>query len=317
MKVLFHTTEMNLRGTAVAVLDYARYNQEILGNESVISYCADAQSGNGDGGNEQSVIEKARSICEVRQVYNSQFNPVCSGIDVAYYLRSGYIEPEAPLPDVRTAVHVIFQFHQPHGDRYAYISEWLSNRMTGGTCPHVHHIVQLPDPTADFRQQLGIPADKIVIGRHGGKSTFDIPYAHQAVAEILRNNTDYVFVFLNTNRFIEHPNVIYLDPITDPQTKSNYINMCDAFVQAKTAGESFGLAPCESLYFNKPTFCFNGGYDQFHVDYLQSTGMLYNNAQELVERLYNYRSFDKNYHDIVERFNPATVMNKFKQVFLD
>ena len=40
MKVLFHTLTLNFRGTAVAVYDYAKYNQEILGNESIICYDA-------------------------------------------------------------------------------------------------------------------------------------------------------------------------------------------------------------------------------------------------------------------------------------
>ena len=40
MKVLFHTHTLNFRGTAVAVYDYAKYNQEILGNESIICYNA-------------------------------------------------------------------------------------------------------------------------------------------------------------------------------------------------------------------------------------------------------------------------------------
>jgi len=38
MKILFHANTLNFRGTTVAVTDYARYNQEVLGNESVIVY---------------------------------------------------------------------------------------------------------------------------------------------------------------------------------------------------------------------------------------------------------------------------------------
>ena len=38
MKILFHANTLNFRGTTVAVTDYARYNEEILGNDSVIVY---------------------------------------------------------------------------------------------------------------------------------------------------------------------------------------------------------------------------------------------------------------------------------------
>ena len=38
MKIGFHDNSLNLRGTSVALFDYAYYNQKILGNESVIFY---------------------------------------------------------------------------------------------------------------------------------------------------------------------------------------------------------------------------------------------------------------------------------------
>ena len=56
MKILFHTNTLNYRGTTVAVADYARYNQDILGNESVIAYCK-TNGQEKDMGNEPAVIE--------------------------------------------------------------------------------------------------------------------------------------------------------------------------------------------------------------------------------------------------------------------
>ena len=38
MKIGFHTNHLSLRGTEIAVYDYALHNQELLGNESVIFY---------------------------------------------------------------------------------------------------------------------------------------------------------------------------------------------------------------------------------------------------------------------------------------
>jgi hypothetical protein len=316
MKVLFHTTGLNFRGTTVAVMDYARYNQEILGNESVISYCADSVFGN-DGGNEQSMIDKIGSEFELRSAYNNNFEAIGSGIDVCYFLTSGYQVPENPiLSNARNCAHVIFQFKQPYADRYAYVSEWLSNHMSGGELPYVPHIVHLPEHNADYRKKLGIGTDKIIIGRHGGLKTMDIRFTWEAVMNIVNTDPRFVFVFLNTQKIIEHPNIIYLDAINDPQEKSNYINMCDAFIQGKSGGESFGLAPCESLFFNKPTFCFNGGTDLHHVDLLRNTGLLYNNTQELVDKLQHLSLFTANYNQIVDKFNPKTVMEKFDQVFL-
>ena len=55
MKVLFHTNTLNYRGTTVAVADYAKYNQDILGNESIIAYCK-TNGTEKDMGNENIVI---------------------------------------------------------------------------------------------------------------------------------------------------------------------------------------------------------------------------------------------------------------------
>src|SRR5258705_8435524 len=38
MKILFHSNHLGIRGTEVALFDYAYSNQTILGNESVIAY---------------------------------------------------------------------------------------------------------------------------------------------------------------------------------------------------------------------------------------------------------------------------------------
>jgi hypothetical protein len=36
MKILFHSNQLALRGTEVALYDYAHYNENFLGNESLI-----------------------------------------------------------------------------------------------------------------------------------------------------------------------------------------------------------------------------------------------------------------------------------------
>jgi hypothetical protein len=313
MKVLFHTNTLNYRGTTVAVLDYARYNQEVLGNESVVSYWADGPVGN-DAGNEAPMIEKFKREFELRPGNGGDLNSLCTDIDVAYFIRSGEVDA---LPDVKTAIHAVFGHRTPHGDSYAYISEWLAeHRCKDLNLPYVPHIVNLPKPNADFRQQLGISKDKIVVGRLGGYTTFDIGWVHSAVRRVLESDSRFVFVFLNTARFMDHPNIIYLDPIHNMQEKSNYIEMCDAFLHARSIGESFGLSVCEPLFHNKPTFAYNGGDDKHHMMVLDGTGLLYNDENDLVTKLLNLNSFNRDYHSLVAKFNPTTVMGKFKEVFL-
>jgi hypothetical protein len=313
MKVLFHINTLCYRGTTTAVLDYAKYNQEILGNESVISYWADGPTG-GDGGNETSAINLAQSKFELRKIYNHNYNSVCLDIDLAYFIRAGNREP---LPDsVPTAVHAVFQLRDPYGDRYAYISRWLSEHMSSGTIPYVPHMVDLPPPTRNPREKLGISPDKTIIGRLGGRDTFDISFAHDAVREIVTQYPEYVFVFLNTKEFIRHPNVIYINPTNDPQAKSNFINMCDGLLHARSNGESFGLAICEGLFFNKPVFSWRGGNDQHHAQLLANSGLLYNNKSELIDQILNVKSYQENYRSLVDQFAPKAVMEQFHKVFL-
>ena len=38
MRIGFHSSQLGLRGTEIAMYDYAKYNRELLGNESVIIY---------------------------------------------------------------------------------------------------------------------------------------------------------------------------------------------------------------------------------------------------------------------------------------
>jgi hypothetical protein len=64
MKILFHTNALNYRGTTVAISDYARFNEEILGHDSVIAYNA-SLGYEKDMGSEQHVIDtlKKRIQC--------------------------------------------------------------------------------------------------------------------------------------------------------------------------------------------------------------------------------------------------------------
>jgi hypothetical protein len=312
VKVLFHTNQINFRGTTVAVADYARYNQLILGNESIIGYFHDSPSFR-DGKTEPLALQSLQKEFEIRSYIKENMESYMSDIDFAYFLRAG---SEEQLPkNVKTGVHSVFQFNEPHGDAYAYISEWLSNKMSNGILPYVPHIVALPEPKTCYRDIFGIRNDQIVIGRFGGLSTFDIPFVKEAIVEILESDDRYKFLLLNTDPFIRHPNVIHVNAIVDPLQKSNFIHTCDGFIHARTQGESFGLSICESLFLNKPVLAFNGGSDQHHIDLLSSTDLLYDQFN-VKEKMLSINDHKGDYKGLVDKFNPTTVIEKFNKVFL-
>lgn len=314
MRIAFHLDSINYRGTSVAVYDYAKYNQVILGNESVIIY-NNSIPYEKDMGSEQAVVDKLRDDFDVIGCKDEELNEVLmlEDVDLAYFIKYGY--NDKPLPEVKTAIHAVFQAKDPHGDRYAYVSEWLSKTM-GGDIPFVPHVVQLPEANDSYREKFKISDNQIVVGRHGGLLSFDLDFVKQEVIEIVESTDDYVFLFVNTQPFHKHKNIKYIDSVVDLQKKSNFINTCDVMLHARQRGESFGLSVCEFLFHNKPVLAWEDGVDKNHIELLKDTNLLYN-MDNFKQKLKSVKDVNYNFKSIVEPFGPTTVMQKFKEVFIE
>ncbi len=316
MKVLFHANTLNYRGTTVAVADYAKYNQEILGNESIIAYCK-TYGQERDMGNEPSVIEALEKKFKVVGYRAGSLEKKIDelNIDLTYMIDSG--QKKAIPTNSKTAVHAVFQFNEPYGDRYAYISKWLSDEMSSSNIPYVPHIVNLPKPTGTFRKALGIRDDQIVVGRMGGYFTFDIPEVKEYIKNLVDENDAFVFLFVGTEPFINHPNVKFVNEIFDLQKKANFINSCDCMLHARQRGESFGLSIAEFLSLNKPVVAWNGGHDKNHLEMLKNSGTLYSNKDDLDYILHSLGDFKEDWTQRTQSFKPESVMKKFNEVFLN
>lgn len=320
MKVLFHLEKLvdPPRGVAVSVFDYARYNQEILGNESIIVHGNAAES---------SVAAKFKDQFNLIK-YDSEehLNEIASKYDFCYSQRAGKkvdIDGRV-LPNITSTkfgVHSVFQWYDPHGDVYAYISEWLAQNVSetysAPLHPFVPYIVEMPDPIYDLREMIGIPKDKLVFGRHGGHNTFDLPFVKDMIKRIVSERDDIVFLFLGTDRFMDHSNVIHLDSTFDRKMISSFIHACDAMLHARELGESFGLAISEFLYHNKPVLAWNGGFDRNHVHMLSQFNSLYRDERECYDLIANFRDLpNQDYRKAVQSFSPTAVMQQFQKVFL-
>lgn len=319
MKVLFHNNQLDLRGTTVSVADYAKYNQEILGNESIICYDATTRSG-GYTGTDPGVrerLEKSFKIIghqgpdDVKRIIDHE------KIDFAYFQRGGWHEF---LPDnCKTGVHAVFQKREVHGNVWAWISEWLSDVMSppNNPDPWVPYPIHLPAPNKNYREEWNIRPNQFIFGRHGGMETFDLDFVKQQIYHILNTRDDFVFVFLYTHKWIDHPNVRFMNPVQDLQTKSNMINTWDAMIHGRSQGESFGAAVAEALFLNKPVLSWEGGIDLHHTKVLENSDLLYS-EQTLWEKMNNIRELAKkeDWSKRVEQFKPAVVMDRFNKVFL-
>lgn len=317
VRIAFHTNEINVRGSEWAAYQYAHYNEEILGNESI--YIAGPTTSRFERPESHKVFSERFKVYR----YNdwSEVDSILENekIDILYMQKGGNNDGKFSNK-VKTCVHSVFQMCDPHGDVYSYISEWLSGVMGNGQHPFVPYIVDLPTVTTNLRQELNIPEDAIVFGRLGGPDQFDITFVHEAVRQVLNERDDVYFLFGYTNEFINHPRVIYYPPFCDSDFKSKFINSCDAMLHARTMGESFGLAIAEFSIRNKPVITFNGGNDKAHLHMLGDKALYYNNYDEIYTILKNFNkdlAASRNWDAYSSLFNVEAVMKKFKQVYID
>ena len=316
---------MTLRGTEVTMYDFAHYNETILGNESVIIY------NDNNPANHPTVIEKFKNRFD--KVYNlvgPDFNftwqaehtvPLLDevvekeGCDALYMQKFGKNDGVLSTK-CKNLVLVASQVCEPHGEVYAYISEWLAQHMSGGKYPSVPSIVDLPDVQGDIRELLGIPESATVFGRSGGMDTWNIPWADQVVRDIVREREDIFFIFQNTPQFAMHPNIKYLPSTADMEFKVKFINTCDAMIHARTEGESFGLSWAEVSLRNKPVITWSGSTDRNHIETLGTKGIYYQNPSELFHLLDTFEKRPEKDWNAYKHYNPKDIMKIFDEVFL-
>ena len=316
-KIGFDAGLMSLRGTHIAIFDYALQNQKILGNDSIVFYDRRSELA------QPSVFQKFQK--EFNLIPYDQFSELSSisdrrMIDAMYLIKSGERDQYA-LPGVPNLIHAVFpqKLDEMHGDIYAYVSKWLSDECSHGRIPFVPHIIDLPVQQDSQRQSLGIPAGTVVFGCYGGSDSFNLAFVKKVIAELVTKNSHIYFLFMNIDRFIDHPQVIFLPGNSDPLFKSSFINTCDAMIHARGIGESFGLACGEFSIHNKPVITYALSPQRNHIDVLGSKAILYKGPKDLAEILLNFdksASQKQDWDCYSQDFSTSAVMKKFQSVFL-
>lgn len=308
----FHSEQLGVRGTEVAMYDYALYNELILKNKSYIIAPKNKDLFTLEKFQEKFEVFLYDTFEEVETFVQSK------NIDAVYYIKYGFNDGKL-LKSCKNLVHTVFQSNDPHGDKYVFIAQWLSEKMTGDKENYVPHILYLPDVNENYREYLNIPQDAIVFGRHGGFTEFDYEWTYPIIEKVAKENANIYFVFLNTKQFCQTlPNIIHLEPLYDLETKTAFINTCDALLHGRRRGEIFSLTIGEFLCRDKAIISCPQGEDSGHVVMLQDKGIWYNSPNEL----YNILTlFTPNYppgywKQLVEEYTPENVMNRFNQLFL-
>lgn len=316
-RLIFQTTQLSVRGTEIALYDYARFNEEILGNESVVLFNETSPLNNPD------VIRKFEArfpVVAYRQPDDIDRAVAAQNADLLYFIKLDRNNFRLS-PVVPTMVHEVFPVTPSmfHGSAYAFVSGWLSRTFSNGRVPSVPHIVTLPAVEGDLRQELGIPAEAAVFACYGGRECFDIGFARQIVQDVAEQRSDIWFLFMNIDAFASHPRIRFLPGTADVERKVRFINTCDAMLHARSRGETFGLAIAEFSLRNKPVLTYALSGERNHIDVLGARGLYYAGPRGLRDRLLGFdrvRSAQQDWDCYSQDFSPAAVMPLFDRHFI-
>ena len=319
MKILFHENELNYRGTSIALYDYADFNERYLGNESIIAYHKNEKTNHPAG------IEKFKNRFQVFAYEDfSEVDAIIkkNQVDLFYAIKNGD-KDGIETKECKTAIHSVFKHYEPHGDVYAYVSEWLALEMTAGKSPFVPHMVNFQEEIHDdLRTELGIPKTAKVLGYYGGAQSFNIQFVRTEVEKLARKYKDLYFIFMGVDSFVakkwwksDVKNIIFLPPSSDVLYKLKFINTCDALLHARERGETFGITVAEFAIKGKPVITFADSPEKNHIHELKENAYYYHNAKDLKEILLE-NNLTKTATENYQKFLPEAVMEKFKEVFI-
>jgi hypothetical protein len=326
MNIGFFVRHFTERGTEVAIYDYANHNELILKNKTfIICFNEQAQQRYGLFAERHSFdkFSKRFQIIEINDI--KEMTDVIKKLDIKFFYTLTHgggndiyqFDNKQLWGDCKTIKHCVFNTTYPESDFYIGIADFL-NKKYNTNVPVIPHIVDLPSTDENLRNELNIPEDAVVFGRHGGMYEFNINIAHEAIKEYLKHNENSYFLFMNTSRFYEHPKIIYLERNVDLEYKARFINTCDAMIHARFCGEIFPMSIAEFSIKNKAVITCPIG-DLGHIQILGEKAILYHSAEQLVDIFKNIKVIihsrsDWNAHRL---YSPEYVMGLFNTHIFD
>ena len=318
MRIAFHIDQLDVRGTTVALYDYAHYNELILHNQSVVIVPT-----SGLLKSDIEAIERVTKRFRVLLYDKNSIDTVLENekIDLLYCIKYGKNDGVFSIK-VKTVVHCVFDMSDPHGNVYAGVSQSLAKKYNSSLfVPHMIGLCPSTDPNDNLRSVLGIPPTARVFGRYGGMDTFDIPFCWNVINRIVSTFTDIYFLFINTPKRVIHKNVIHLNKITTEKEKNRFIHTTNAHLECGTLGHSFGLAIGEFSVNNKPIIAYKSPllWNTAHLDILGDRGLYFTNEQSFYNLLTRFdpNTFKNKDLNCYKEYTPVKVMEKFKKVFLE
>jgi hypothetical protein len=317
-KFLLHSDSFSERGDSVTVMAISDLLKEELGVESVIAIPADSEKVSISRLHEAKV--RGLEVFRYRNKTDLELFVKERGVTHTYVFSGGrkvdlpYYDTRDPdsfrIGDTVHITHVVFRNLDVHGDVYAFVSEWLfewakprlwSKKITNrflnrgskdktvvASFPHFINSWPRGKSGEEFRIQQGIPLTARLIGRIGGRNEFSDPAARKAIAKVLEQNQNTYALFVNTERFLDHPRAIFVEQLNRPDVGSFY-RACDVLINGRRMGESFGYSIAEPLHHGLPVLAphwlRNPFMDRNQIKLLKGLGLLYLSSSGIIKIL--------------------------------
>jgi len=316
MKIAFYINEMNYRGVANSTYLYALNNRKILKNNSYIFFNKKNKN------NKKDVIKKFKNKFDTFgvlnfkeiEIYQKKYN-----FDYLYIQKGG--EKDLLFSEkVKTVIHSMYpqKLDEVHGSNYAFISEWLSKKFSNKKIPYVPYIVETYSSKKNLKKKLNVEK-KIILGCHGGESSFDLKFVKDAILSTVKTRKDIVFLFLNIKKFCSHSRIKFLKGTINEEYKRKFINSCDYMIYGRSLGESFGLACAEFAIHKKPIISYRFNRHQSHKFSCSKKKFIeYSSYSSLKKILLSVKKNIKKSKAISKynKYNSKKVMYLFKKEFL-
>lgn len=327
MKVVaFFVRHFTERGTEVSTYNYAHYNEKILNNKSIIIAYNGPKKNNKEPfiNTTRKIFEKRFEVIEIKDIEEMRQIILHKKISFCYIQSHGTFRDYYQLKNKKVWQNCVTTYHYVFGPMIrqgsinrAVIGEDLNKRFNK-KIPVLPYMVEEFKDLGNLRDALNIPKNAFVYGRHGGLKTFDIEFVNICIKEILSKRDDIYFIFLNTEKFYNHKNIIYLDRNSDLEYKLKFISSCDAMIHARKDGETFGLSVAEFSSANKPIITYSRSLDKEHIRILKKKGIFFESKNELLE-IFNTLNTeyigDKDWN-AYKLYTPERVMEIFEKICL-
>lgn len=314
----FLTPQIDVRGTCVAIFDYAKSYKDLYRSNIFIFYFSDKN-------NDINVLENKfkkefgdNNCIGIDSSDIIQLNLTCIelNIDIMYFIKYGKND-KIFTRSVPSIIHCVFDMSEPHGDVYIGVSKYVAEKYNykKQELKYLEHMISLtPSSTkTNMREELGIPSSAKVFGRYGGMDTFNVDFVIEAIREILQQDNNIYFLFCNTPKFFDSPRVKYIDTIITEEEKNKFIHTCDYHLECGTLGHSFGLACGEFSVNNKPIILYYNDnlFNKAHIDIIKEKGLYFTNKEEFKNLIENH-TIDKSIdYNCYRKYNRKNITDQF------